>query len=725
MGFPDLNEIEGLQIIPVNDKKVPTVKNWQTTIQKYDLSNCAGVGLVCGFPSGNVQALDLDLKYDETGTLFERYKQAIHHADNTLLKKLVVQKTRNNGIHFIFRCNKIEGNQKLANRHTTELERKETYNATYATEILKEGVDDAIAKKRAEKSADGDKVRVLIETRGTGGQILIAPSKGYEFIFGDLCSIVEITEEERDILFTIARSFNEVFDEVVVPKTQQPPKMKGNGLSPFEDYNERGDIVQLLTSHGWKFVKNKGNKIHFQRPGQTSAETSGNFDTSSGWFSVFTTSTEFETNHGYRPYAVFAVLECNKDFSAASKKLYEMGYGERTEVQTKEKAPSTRVIPSRVDPNDNDLSFLADGNDYDGYLQQAKDGTLPMGLSTGSLVLDEHFRFKKGNLVMFNGHDNVGKSVFSWWLLMLTALYYDWKWIVFSSENSLGAFMRKMIEFYWGVEIGKQTPVMYATAKSFVESHFKLIKHEENLFNYKDVMNMVRKARKALPDYQNGLIDPYNSLKTDLSGFSKLSTHEYHYEAMSELQADCQANKFTWYVNHHVITEAGRRVDAEGYQVAPNKADTEGGAKVANKSHDFGTIHRKINHPQDWMIVEFHIRKIKETETGGRPTPINAPVRFRTIKNKSAFEEVREDGIPAIDPIARWHQTHTASCPEEKHWADRDDFPTFEQFKEQEAKAATVIDFSKKVKNATLEEYVPSEEEQEELDRLKAIEQGF
>ena len=57
-GFNDLNELEGLQFIPVNDKKVPTVKNWQTTKAKHDLSTCFGVGLVCGELSGGVEVLD-------------------------------------------------------------------------------------------------------------------------------------------------------------------------------------------------------------------------------------------------------------------------------------------------------------------------------------------------------------------------------------------------------------------------------------------------------------------------------------------------------------------------------------------------------------------------------------------------------------------------------------------------------------------------------------------
>ena len=207
--FNDLNQLEGLQFIPVNDKKVPTVKNWQSATTKYDLSNCWGVGLVCGAPSGNIEVIDVDQKYSLDGKLFGNYKRLIHSVNETLLNKLVVQKTKNGGYHMIYRCSKMEGNVKLANRNTTEKERTETYDKTYAAEVLK-GVEDAEAVKIARKAKENDKVRVLLETRGLGGQVVCHPTKGYEMIFGDLCSISEITPEERDTLFGIARQFNEV-----------------------------------------------------------------------------------------------------------------------------------------------------------------------------------------------------------------------------------------------------------------------------------------------------------------------------------------------------------------------------------------------------------------------------------------------------------------------------------------------------------------------------------
>lgn len=656
MPFENLNEIEGLQFIPVNEHKIPTVKDWQTSKEKHDLSKCYGVGLVCGEPSGNVEVLDFDLKYDLTGDLLDRYKQIVNMVCSGLLKKMVVQKTKNKGFHFIYRCQVIEGNLKLANRPTTDDEKKDTYEKTHKNELLKSKTDDD-AKKIAAKASENDKVRVLIETRGIGGQVVISPTNGYEMIFGDILSISEISVDERKILHDVARQFNEVFEEVIVPK--KTTIQKTAGISVFDDYNERGDVVDLLQSNGWKVVGSKGNKTLFLRPGQATSQSSGNYDHEKKWFSVFSTSTEFDPQKSYLPYAVFTKLECGDDFSAASKKLYDMGFGERHAEKPKEQKESTRQIKSRIDINNDDLSFLAKPDDYDGYLKQVIDGTLPMGLTTGSAALDAHFLLKEGNLVMVNGHDNTGKSVWIWWLLLIAAMYHGWKGIIFSSENTLGSFMRKMIQFYWGKPLhgkGAMNEEEYKIAKDFVEKHFHLIKAQEELYNYKDIINMVKKAKTKYPDIKVGLIDPYNSLKIDLSGFSKLSTHEYHYEALSEIKSFGQQNNFGWFVNHHAVTAALRAKDGEKkYPVAPQKADTEGGGKVSNKADDFLTIHRITQHPTDWMVTEVHIRKIKDTDTGGQVTPFDVPVKFEMYKQGCAFIERLEEGGRPNDPIYNWH----------------------------------------------------------------------
>ena len=41
--------------------------------------------------------------------------------------------------------------------------------------------------------------------------------------------------------------------------------------------------------------------------------------------------------------------------------------------------------------------------------------------------------------------------------------------------------------------------------------------------------------------------------------------------------------------------------------------------------------------PRDRKTIEFHVRKIRETETGGEPTGVEDPLRFTMNLSKSGF----------------------------------------------------------------------------------------
>lgn len=260
-------------------------------------SRVSGIAVICGKVSSCLEVIDVDSKHDITGQLWQDYIQAITDANIELAQKLLIAKTINGGYHIYYRCETIEGNKKLASRETTAEERENNPH---------------------------EKVLVLIETRGEGGYVIAAPSAGYEFIQNKPTQCPVISIEERDILLETARSFNQWHEK---PITHQPTEPKQYSLSPFDDYNDRCDIVALLEKHGWTVVKETNERIVFKRPGNTKSKTSGDFLKAKKWFSVFTTSSQFEPNRAYLPYAVYAVLECNSDFSKASKQLLSDGYG--------------------------------------------------------------------------------------------------------------------------------------------------------------------------------------------------------------------------------------------------------------------------------------------------------------------------------------------------------------------------------------------------------------
>ncbi len=73
--------------------------------------------------------------------------------------------------------------------------------------------------------------------------------------------------------------------------------------------------------------------------------------------------------------------------------------------------------------------------------------------------------------------------------------------------------------------------------------------------------------------------------------------------------------------------------------VAPYAEDTEGGGKFVNRADCFMTIHRKVQAPDHNIkkTTELHIRKVRETETGGMPTPIDDPITFTMNTSHTAF----------------------------------------------------------------------------------------
>ena len=333
------------------------------------------------------------------------------------------------------------------------------------------------------------------------------------------------------------------------------------------------------------------------------------------------------------------------DFEAAKVTIKKgIEYGKADPIQEKYKQDYVSKTQSIISVENEDFSFLAQENEIKNYLQQWRDGSFVKGLSTGLPSLDKYFVFKRGNFNVINGFDNVGKSTALWYKCLLSAMFCGWSWIINSSENRNGTVVKKLIEFYYGIPINKLSESQFNSAKTFIDKHFTIISNEF-LFNYKDILNITEKLLLK-KKYDGLLVDPYNALKIDLSNNSKLSTHEYHYEAASEMQVFSKKKDICIYLNCHVITGAMRLQKGETVHRAPGKADTEGGGKFSNKADDFMTFHREVQDPENFTKMQIHVRKIKEVETGGGYTPYDSPYILEMQKGMCAYADIN-----GFDPI--------------------------------------------------------------------------
>ena len=309
----------GYSVIPVNTNKIPAIREWRQyqdrpmTSQECqeNFSKAHGIALLGGV--NGVIMFDIDLKNDISGDFYQRLTSKI---PQRLLDKFYIQKTQNNGIHWIARTDAVEGNLKLASRFTTAEEKHRIYI---------EHFENPSTKDKALKIASNYTTLVLSETRFFGGYCLIAPTKGYEKVQG---KIDFITTEEYEEVKEIIRSMDEGLKVLKTDTTHEPFIKDQWKIDPFKDANERLDMIYLLECNGWNRVgRSHGNNIRFKRPG-SSSPTSAILDTNTKLFSVFTTSTDLDVK-AYNASMLFAHFECGGDFGESYKRLIADGYGEK------------------------------------------------------------------------------------------------------------------------------------------------------------------------------------------------------------------------------------------------------------------------------------------------------------------------------------------------------------------------------------------------------------
>lgn len=264
--------------------------------------------------------------------------------------------------------------------------------------------------------------------------------------------------------------------------------------------------------------------------------------------------------------------------------------------------------------------MIVDKNNISDYLQNYYEGNISLGLGTGIHEFDDSLRFKKGQFVIINGLDNVGKTAWILWYFLTLSKQHNLKWCIWSGENKAGQLTRQLIEFYTGKKLKEL-------------KHNELFKYELEIskwFTFIDNSKMYKNTElyKIFIDSKcdGCLIDPY-------TGMDREYTHAANYNFLNETRQFCNETGISLYVNTHPVSEAARRTfplgeEYAGYPLPPSKSQSEGGQPFANRPDDFITIHRLVGHPTMQYKTLIYIRKIKDVETGGKVTPIDNPLEF-------------------------------------------------------------------------------------------------
>ena len=288
--------------------------------------------------------------------------------------------------------------------------------------------------------------------------------------------------------------------------------------------------------------------------------------------------------------------------------------------------------------NDGDMSFISSDDEDFRWIDDYSQGKVEVGLDTGDTKLDEYFRYKK-EFVIINGHSNVGKTTTMLYMIANSAVRHGWKWVLYSSENRTASVKMSLMQFAMDKKASDMTYLERRQAYKWVNEHFVVINNNQ-VYGYSDIILFVEKVMRQTP-IDAIFVDPYNSLKLDM-GQKGVSSHEYHYEAASEFLTFSKANDMAVWLNMHAVTEAQRRKGDDGLPVAPYAEDTEGGGKFVNRADCFLTIHRKVQsmEPDIRRMSEIHVRKVRDVETGGRPTALEDPYCLMMNLSHTGFTDM-------------------------------------------------------------------------------------
>jgi hypothetical protein len=267
-----------------------------------------GIGTICGKVSGNLECLD----FDERG-IYEGFKEAAIAAGLKPSLDRIEEGYKEhspNGVHLLYRCEEISGSTKLATR----------------------------PKRPEEMKHENDKTKTLIETKGDGGYVIIAPTFGavntdgsYDLISGSITTIPTITPEERRDLFSLARTFHiDPVEKIVNDRERTCTESIKAGGRPGDEFNERAAWPDILGPHGWESVFERNGVIYLRRPGKSLGVSATIGHNGTDLFHCFTSSSQFDPNRSYTKFTAYAVLNHHGDFSAAAKELAKQGYGDKS-----------------------------------------------------------------------------------------------------------------------------------------------------------------------------------------------------------------------------------------------------------------------------------------------------------------------------------------------------------------------------------------------------------
>jgi hypothetical protein len=344
----------GLCVLPVkaDGSKAPDVRSWtpykvnRSTPEEHDDwfgdGRRTGIGVVTGAVSGNIELIEFEGLAVREGVLDEVAELAINSGLGDLWEAVTTgwaDQSPSGGVHYkvIVKGRPAAGNTKLARR----LARKDEYTPE--------------ERQRVAEKPNSKIVRVLIETRGEGGFVVIAPSHGsthpsgkpYVRMSGGPSTMAVVEPEDLDALYALCQAHDAMpADEKAKTAPRPKRELPAGHVRPGEDFENKTDWPEIIGKE-LDPIFTRGGTTYWRRkdkPRGISATTGHAADRDRLY--VFSTSTVFEAETPYDKFAAYTLLTQGgttlEAFKRAASELRNRGYGSEPPRQR------LRSVPQQV-----------------------------------------------------------------------------------------------------------------------------------------------------------------------------------------------------------------------------------------------------------------------------------------------------------------------------------------------------------------------------------------
>lgn len=255
----------------------------------------------------------------------------------------------------------------------------------------------------------------------------------------------------------------------------------------------------------------------------------------------------------------------------------------------------------------------------DGYHNGQERGT-----TTYIPAVDSAWTWRNGEVNIWTGYQNEGKSMFLNQLSCIKAIKDGWKFGVFSPENMpMNDFFNDIIEMYIGKSsdpyhgASQMTLEEYKEAMEFCKKHFFLIYPQKN-FTLENIFHRAKYLVKT-KGIRSLIIDPYNTIQHKMARGEREDLYISRF--MSELKRFALDYNISIHLVAHQVTPSK---NDDGRYYKPDVNRIKGGGTFADKADNVMFIWRpdRALEFSDTKVI-FGSQKIKKQKLVGIPQEVH------------------------------------------------------------------------------------------------------